>query len=242
MQVVRRPTQSLEGDAQLEADLRHIVSDIYEDPTALLDRELHHCDTIYTTTDEDGRLAAFFMVAHERLDLVDNGSVDSQYVGLWATRTNLRNTVFGAAVARSWLRDLVAWQKQTLRPLVVWGTTATPLVYEFATRMQRHGQPRQDGTYEPRLNSVALAVRSALNAQGLEADEHPYVLKGVAHGTRYSRSERDRVQQFVRSTGFSLFDRLNIEESTGDRLLFVLNFHVDLLRTNAEARHKSACG
>jgi hypothetical protein len=76
-----------------------------------LEREFHHCDTIYTTTDED-RLASFLIVGHQPLGPGDNGSIDSQYAGLLATRTDLRNGVFGAAVVRRWLRDLVAWQRR----------------------------------------------------------------------------------------------------------------------------------
>lgn len=71
------------------------------------------------------------------------------------------------------------------------------------------------------------------------------MLHGIADGTRYSASERRRIAKVCARKQFSLFARLGIEETRGDRLLIVARTPPDigtaLSRASrlAAARHRA---
>ena len=111
-------------------------------------------------------------------------------------------------------------ERQHRKKLVVWGTTATPIVYFAARKLFVNTQPSEDGTYTDASARVALAVRRRLGV-GLEARAHPFVFPCLAAGVRFSEEERRRIAAVCEAKRFLLFDQLGIDEARGDRLLFV---------------------
>jgi hypothetical protein len=54
---------------------------------------------------------------------------------------------------------------------------------------------------------------------GIPQHTNPFVLKGVAVGTRYSPAEYGRIMMLTEKHDFRLFKNLGIDEREGDRLL-----------------------
>jgi hypothetical protein len=205
-------------DGVLLAALCEIVGPSYEDPTALLVRELQHCDTLYLGTDDEGRLACFYFVAWESLD-VDGLARPAVYLGLSATRDDLKGRGGALSVYACWLMELAAREQASETSFVLWGTTATPLVYMNAHAALTDLNPLPDGGYSDDAVRTARAIRAQLNIP--EEDGYPFLLKGVAVGTRYSKVEAARIASVSSRRQFTLFDRLGVVEARGDRLLFV---------------------
>jgi hypothetical protein len=207
------------SNRQLLEEIRDVLAPSYLDASALLDREVAHCETLYLATDEDRRLSAFFMVAWESIT-VGGVNLPSVYMGLSAAREDLKSTGHVRDLYAMFVSDAATWQRITGRTLVLWYTTATPSAYLAASAMFDNVEPRPDGTYSERAARIAAAITSAAYP-GVESNGHPFVLSAAAPNTRYSERERIRIDGLCQKKGFTLFTILGIDESKGDRLLSI---------------------
>lgn len=217
------PLSELRQDNAFCAAILDLLAPSYEDPSAIMKRELAHCDTVYMAFSEDGRMESFFMVGHEVID-VEAQSVSAVYLGLSATREELKSGGAGRAVYARWQAEDADLRQRSVRPLVVWCTTATPLVYLFITKLQPTAEPFMDGSYTPRWLSFVNASRQRLGLPEAVRGGHPFLLKAVARDTRYSVAEELRIREICRTRGFSLFDKVGLDQGMGDRLLVVGDF------------------
>jgi hypothetical protein len=209
-------------DAVLRALMIELAAPSYEDPVALLSRDLQRCDTLYLASDVKGDLVAFFMVAHEMLALNNQQRIPTIYLGLSATRQDTKNTGRIMALYGRCMLDAMNWQQEVGQDILLWATTATPTIYLAARTLCQDVNPRLDGTYSAESAQIAQALRRAFGYDLPHMDIHPFVLKGVAHRTRYSATEVARNTKIMIRKGFSLFEDLGIDEAQGDRLLFTL--------------------
>lgn len=221
MRVQVRSLSELRHDPTFRSALWNLLAPSYDDPTALLNRALIHSDTVYTALDDDNSLLAFSMAAHELVvPIVGRKPVTAVYTGLSATRHQHKQSGAMRALWGRWLADAKAQQKESGTNLLIWGTTANPLVYLYISKIQPEAEPHGDGSFSPEALPIAQALRKRLGLQASSPDEHPSVLKGLAQSTRYSELESARIRQTCADTGFMLFDKLGIVEAAGDRLLF----------------------
>jgi hypothetical protein len=118
------------------------------------------------------------------------------------------------------VEDAREWERRHRRHLTVWGSTATPSVFFAARRLFAGTQPDDAGNYTEDAARVARAVARRLGLC-LAPGAHPFVLPGVAAGVRYTDDERQRIAAVCRAKRFTLFEQLGVDETRGDRLLFV---------------------
>jgi hypothetical protein len=81
-------------------------------------------------------------------------------------------------------------------------------------------EPLRDGTFSATGAEVANAIRQRFYRNST-AGLHPVVLRNVAANTRYSEAERARIRKVCEEHQFSLPQELGVEETNGDRLLYV---------------------
>ena len=207
--------------SELQHALLDIVRPYYLDPTAVLERELRHCNVAYLHRDTHGSIAAFALFAYEELFVPGEDYVPTLYAGLCAASLTLqkRGMVFKLWSYAS--EEAIRWEKEHGKALLAWATTATPVTY-YGASMYHHLEPRLDGSFSPTSIRYARALK-AKHALGADHD-HPFVLKRYANSTRYSPFERSAIQQFCASKQFRIFDLLGIDESQGDRLLMIGRF------------------
>jgi hypothetical protein len=211
---------SFKDDAALRREILELVAPSYEDPTAVAARFWESCNSLYLARDEDGRLICFFLVGWETLEVEGGGSLQTLHLGLSAARQDVKDTgVIGSPYFRCF-DDVASWERESGRRVILWGTTATPMVYLAARALLDEIEPQLDGGYSPSGVEIAHAIRRKL-AVPLRNGEHPFVLKSAASNTRYSPPEAERISRFCQARGFTLFQDLRVDETRGDRLLFI---------------------
>jgi hypothetical protein len=207
-------------DASLKEEIFNLLSPSYEDPTSLLEREVEHCDTLYVARDIDGRLMAFFLVAWEPLTF--NGkTLPSVYLGLSATSQETKGSGIVRNLYERFRCDASSWERENRRQLVLWATTATPSAYAGVNLLFDQVAPCADGSYSRWAACMARIICRRFSLADTEPDSNPFVLRAVAHKTRYSDAEVERISKIVEKTNFTLFQHLEIDERRGDRLLLI---------------------
>ena len=204
-------------DDRLRSEILSLLSPSYEDPTQLVERELANCDTLYTDRDPSGALKCFFMVGWHELRIGDemHGAV---YLGLSAASPDVQNTARVRALYDKFNSDAAKWERERCRDLILWFTTATPSAYYAGANVFDKAEPYLDGTYSVWYQQIVAAIRER---QGYAEQPHPFVIKNVALGTRYSQRELERIEKVCAKSGFTLFEDLGVNERMGDRLLVV---------------------
>lgn len=220
LNIVTIRSDRFRSDEALRCEILDLMAPSYEDPTALLTRDLTHCNTLYLARDDDGRLACFFLVAWEPLEVKGQKTLPSLFMGVSAVRQDVKNAGLAGRVYLRCILDALQWEREWCQKLILWSTTATPTVYLAAHTFLAETEPRLDGSYSPSGSEIALAIRRKFWPQ-LEIGGHPFVLKDVALNTRYSRQELERADCVRQAKSFSLFHELRIDQAEGDRLLFI---------------------
>ena len=196
--------------------IQTITQPYYVDATQLLERELKHCTHIYLCR-VDGEFAAYFMVGWETLP-IGNIEQPALFLGLSCASHTFRNRKLVSMLFAHSALDVADWQSRNNANLLVWFTTATPVVWNMMPRFYHVLQPELDGTYSETWSPAGNAIqqRHYLHAH---LHSNPFVLKGVATATQYSPSERSYLDQMLKSDTPTIFSRLGINEPEGDRLL-----------------------
>lgn len=185
-------------DSQLRREMTLMIAPSYEDTASLMDRELTACDTLYIDRDPDGSLKCFFMVGWQDL-LVDGRTRKAVYLGLSAS--SVKNTGRIRGLYDRLNSDAVKWQ-ETNGSLILWFTTALPSAYYAGSTIYDDPDPRFDAKYSEESLQIVAAIR---RKHGYPDDGHPFVLKRVAEGTRYSASETERIAGICKKKDFRLF-------------------------------------
>lgn len=210
---------SARADQALVREITQLAAPNYEDSSAILERELAHCTHLYLAR-HDHKLVSFFMVAYEHLSL--DGAAPAPRPALYLGLSAAQHTAGGAAaVMRLYgqvIADAMRREHENGDKLLIWSTTASPMIYTVMQRYLADVEPRSDGAYSSRGETVARSIARWLHAN---AGAHPFVLSAYASKTRYAPAERARIDLTLRAQRFDLFRNLSIDESAGDRLLII---------------------
>jgi len=209
---------SFRSDRRLTKAMGDLLAPSYEDATSLLERELAHCDTLYAYY-EGEQLAFFYMTANENFALDDGQVVPCTYGGLSCAHEELKNSGAINKVYCEAFAEQCVLQEENRQRRLGWATTATPSAYYFSQLVMEDFVPCLDGSYPPQTIRLAAMLRRANGYPGAAPGDHPFALRGVAPGTQYSDSERARIEHVCRKKEFTLFEKLGIDETRGDRLL-----------------------
>lgn len=199
--------------------IKNCIESSYVNTTSIVEREVGHCNTTYYILDPTGNLVAFFMVNYESI-----GNKDSVYLGLNGVAKEYKNSGISILLYKEAIKDGLKYQKITGKSLFLYATTATPSVYNSATRFFRNVNPRLDGSYDK--SSEMIATQYALR-YNINQHNHPFVFKAIARGTQYSISETHRIKRIIDKYDFNLFNELGVNESNGDRLFLVFELPIE---------------
>lgn len=208
------------NDVAIQASLLSLMAPSYKDPVALIARELAHCNTLYLTRDAEGEVVCFFLVSWETLEIPEQGIIPALYLGLSAMRQGAKNSGYISLLYSRCIAEAVDWEANAGERLILWGTTAIPVVYLAVNSFLSQTEPYPDGSYTTSGSQIANAIRYKLG-ETPNNGHHPFALKGIASDTRYSQQEIERIQQMCLMKKFTLFQELGINETNGDRLLFI---------------------
>ena len=121
----------LKGDCvgnTIRDQLEEVLSPFYYDPTALLDREIRHCNMVLCCRDSEARIKAFAMFGYEVIDL-GGQEVQVGYIGLSAVRQDVQNRGIALRLWAMAHADALRRESELQHRLVVWGTCITPEAY-----------------------------------------------------------------------------------------------------------------
>ncbi len=191
-----------------------ITASSYLTTTDLLGREIQHNKDIYLVRNDVGQLLSYFMVNFET-----TAGRDACYLGLSACRQSHK----GHGLVKSLYQKLVddCKQKEAVSgsKILLWWTTATPVVYYWFNKHISGVQPDMDGSYS--ADGAAL-IKRIINEKypGTATDaNHPFILRGAAVNTHYTPDEVARLKEIAQSLEFDVFEKFNVVESAGDRFL-----------------------
>lgn len=229
----------LRRDPALQAELAALAAPSYDDPGAILAREVADCSHLYLGHDRSGQLAGFCL---SRRDAPAAGQDDRPlvHVGWSACREDLKNSGAAMALFERCIRDVQDWERQIGRRALLWSTTASPTIYLGVARHLAEVEPRRDGGYSAEGADHVRWLRKRLGFGPAADGEHPFVLRGVARATRYSAREAARVARVCARKRFDLFETLGIEERREDRLLFIARTPDDIGDALARASRLAA--
>jgi hypothetical protein len=209
------PTQ---GEQHYMPKLNALLAPSYVDPGPLLKRELARNTEIYLALDTPSTIAAFFLVGWDLSGPSD--ALATVYLGLSGCREDYKGTGLTIRLYREFIRDAQIWEIRCGHKLVLWATTAHPLVWTIFHRLFCEVTPSLDGGYSLSAAERAVPFRAAVGRAG-KLESHPFVFRELLADTRYSASEQLRCDRARRKLAVDVFQQLDIQEQRGDRLLLL---------------------
>lgn len=196
--------------------LLELLEPYYEQPQTLLERELSRNDVIYLEYHKQ-TLLSFFMVAWER-HLLQGDLRDVVYLGLSCTNINYRKSRNASRVYYYFTREASEWERNRGQNLILYGTTATPLMLLTVPKIWAKMRPFPDGSYSQSDGALVDSLKRSIGVDRY-SDKHPFVLRKQAEATLYASAEKARQQAIVEKFNLVTFESLRINEAEGDRLL-----------------------
>lgn len=193
----------------------------YLDSSSVVKRELKHNNVIYLLKNDSSVIVAFFMVVWEKMILLSEER-EVVYLGLSCASQDNQEDRFASKVYYNFTIDAYNHQQQNNTKLILYGTTATPVVLLTLPKIWDNVKPGLDGSYSQVDLELIECLKIASGLNKFSAD-HPFVLKRVAVNTRYSIRETQRLKEFEQRNDLTIFENLNINEADGDRLLITCN-------------------
>ena len=185
----------------------------------LIENEWADSTKLYVVTDPDGQLESFFFVAWGELE-VDRHLQAAVYLGLSATREGLKSSGSVRSLYRRFVEDAQVWEAKSGERLILWYTSATPSSCLAAEIIFAEAEPRPDGSFSEANLPILTSIRAGLRKPAAPGD-HPYVVRGCFSCRRYSPTERQRIAAISEKTRFTLLSDLGVDETQGDRLLYI---------------------
>ena len=208
--------QSLRDNEGLVAQLLSLLASSYVDPQPLLARELDRNTSVYLALDPRGQISAFFFVAwHHPAHLLPLTPV---YMGLSACREQDKGAGATIRLYRQFILDAIAWETASRKRLLLWATTAHPLIFLVIHRLFCNVSPSLTGTFSADAQQLAATIRDQVYGRS-ERSENPFVIKHLCPDTRYSEGESRRCESSRLKLNPDVFTTFDIQEARGDRLL-----------------------
>lgn len=221
MEIIKETKQIKElANSEIE-EIFLLTNPYYFDSSSVVERELKHNNIIYLLKDSFGGILSFFMVAWEKHQ-IQSLERDVVYLGLSCASQNNQGKKFASRVYYNFTVDAYNYQQKNSSKLILYGTTATPVVLLTLSKIWDNVKPGLDGNYNQNDEEIIESIKKSSGLDKFSSD-HPFVLKGVATNTKYSLTEQARLKKFEIKNNIKLFEKLNINESNGDRLLITCN-------------------
>jgi hypothetical protein len=202
-------------DPELLAAMNELVRPSYEGTPAVLDYEVSICDTLYLLSDDAG-LVCFFLAGATELAVAD-APLPAVFMGLSATREGTKGSGQVRVLFRAFASDVREREACLGTRILLFATFATPSTFYTFELLFSDVAPLRDGSYRSDYLPALPAIQRFLRSQ---ADPVcPFRLPAHAKGTRYSLAERQRIADICLRKDFKLFEKLDIDESRGDRLI-----------------------
>lgn len=195
-----------------------ITRESYANPDTILNQAYKRNDTVYLGFVDDV-LVGFFMTGWE---VCQNGSKEDSlvYVGLTAIRETFKSKGVGRQLFDAFLKDGLVWQSQRTSVLFFWFTTASPSFAHCWWSMPVEISPQRNGELDPSLQELGRKIRDSFQLDIYASGSFDFVLRGCTK-VRYALDEMLRVRQMIREEPRSLFSVHRVDETNGDRLMFV---------------------
>jgi hypothetical protein len=187
------------------------------DASELVAEEVRRCNVAYLLIDDTGELGAFFLVGWREGDLPAPG-VHDVYLGLSAARQGAKGRGLAGSLYRAFQRDAAAWEAAHGQRLLVWFTTASPVVVAAGWHLFADPEPRPDGSFSATRAQMLSAIMETEGLTARACSLHPFVLRGVARA-RYSIEETERLSALGATAASDMLAQLRINEKAGDRLV-----------------------
>jgi hypothetical protein len=210
--------EDVRTDSACVCEIRDLLAPSYKDARSVLDRELENNTVAYLLKDDAGELEAFFMVGWDRPPVVSG--MPAVYLGLSACREEDKGRGLTIRLYRQFIRDAAAWEAAHQQRLLLWATTAHPLILAVFYRFFDVLAPQPDGVCTDEISRLAWELRGQLK-EPYRVGTHPLIFRGVATATQYSDGEFDRLEASRSQLERDLFSEWDISERRGDRLLLL---------------------
>ncbi len=204
---------NFKNDSVLVEKILDLTNASYITNTELIKRETEHNSDIYTISDCEGKLLAFFMVNFE-----DVNGEETYYLGLSACRDELKGQGLGKSLYLRFMSDCREREKLAHKKYLLWWTTATPIVYYWFNKYVSGVQPDMNGNFDPFGEATAHSIREH-KFPSIAADPHPFILRSAAQNTAYSVEEQVRLLAATETLGINVFEKFNVREENADRFL-----------------------
>jgi hypothetical protein len=210
--------EDVRADPVLVSEMRDLLAPSYVDARPVLDREFENNTVAYLLSDDTGQLDAFFMVGWDQPGRVSD--MPTVYMGLSACREEYKGRGLTIRLYRQFIRDAAAREAEQGRRLLLWATTAHPLILAVFYRFFDVLAPQPDGACTDKFAKLAWELRGQLKEQ-YRVGTHSLICRGIATGTRYSDGEMARLEASRSQLDLDLFREWEIDERQGDRLLLL---------------------
>ena len=134
-------------DDQLRRQLYSVLEPSYQDCSALLNRVLARCDTLYVFRGGDGGIEACFLVGDGKLSIRDQ-SLPTVFLGLIARTEQSKNTGVVRLLYNRFLVDAAERERISGVRLLLWATTATPSSFHALHSLFAETQPSISGGFD----------------------------------------------------------------------------------------------
>ena len=205
-------------------DLEEITSLLnyyYEESTGLLLSELKKNNRVYYYRKTGENIEAFFMTGWSEVSIHNEKRI-SIYLGLSCVNNQYKERKLGSKLYYEFTKEALELQSKISDKVLLYGTTATPVVLLTLPKIWDNVEPNQDGSYSNHGEKIIRRIQKELDLDKFSTG-HPYVLKKIAFKTRYAESERIRFKDISEKFDLRTFEILDIDETQGDRMMILCN-------------------
>lgn len=218
-------TSQLKQDGNLLEEVRAIGNASWPEGNELtLANHLEGCEKILLVKDkgeDKDILAGYMFLGHSELIADDGHTQALMYIGQTAVLPVYHRSKVALVLLLNSVKYGQQWEEEHHRKLIVWFLTANPVVYYYSIQIYTDYNPRPDGSCDDEGMKIAQQIRKekGWSSPGI-LDASPFVLRKLI-SARYNSDESDRIDKMLKQHQFDLFDKFQIDRSTGDRLLVV---------------------
>lgn len=209
--------QNFKNDKVLIDQIFELTAPSYVNTIDLLSREIHHNRDIYITKDENNTLLAYFMINYETV-----AGLDTCYLGLSACRESHKGQGLVKKLYQQLIDDCKALELTENRKILLWWTTATPVVYHWFNKHINRVEPNTQGRYTTEGKNLVLTIIKEKYPETTVDAVHPFILRSAATNTNYSEKEKERLKKITKELlEVDVFEKYNVVETNGDRFLMI---------------------
>lgn len=199
-------------------EMYSLLTPYYLNPADLFNRELNHNSHAYLVSCQN-KIKAFFMVSWNENQIGLNGK-KIVYLGLSCSDIGSSNQNLASKAYLNFTVDAYNFENENNLELILYGTTATPVILLVLPKFWDRVKPAYDGSFDAEDKEIIEKIKTSVNLDDFSTS-HPFVLKEQGCNTKYSQNEEKRLNSIETKFKLTLFKKLGIDENKGDRLLIL---------------------